>query len=115
MTNILSTKTTTHTRRPCSAVFFRYPQTWVLYCSLPVRRTPPFLSLAAIYSLSVFCHSPFHQDDERLSEDSTILLLRTLLKLACEPGILGAMSVGPSNIDPAFWVRGLFLLGFVVV
>ena len=45
------------------------------------------------------------QDDERLSEDSTIFLLRTLLMLACEPGTLGAMSVGPSNIDPAFWVR----------
>lgn len=38
-----------------------------------------------------------------MSEGSTLLLLRTLMTLACEPGSLGAMSVGPSILDPFFW------------
>eukprot|EP00752_Nemacystus_decipiens_P007679 g6864.t2 len=45
----------------------------------------------------------FMQDGEPLSEESNFLLQRTLLKIACEPGILGAMSVGPSILDPVFW------------
>lgn len=63
-------------------------------------------------SLPSLCRDPlsrtflFSQEGLRLPEGSTILLLRTLMTLACEPGILGAMSVGPSNIDPVFWVRG---------
>eukprot|EP00752_Nemacystus_decipiens_P007682 g6866.t2 len=45
----------------------------------------------------------FKQDGEVLSDDQTILLLRTLMTIGCEPGSIGAMSVGPSNLDPIFW------------
>ncbi|CAM9793594.1 unnamed protein product [Ectocarpus sp. 12 AP-2014] len=43
------------------------------------------------------------QNGVRLDHDDNMLLMRTLLTLACEPGALGAMSVGPSILDPAFW------------
>eukprot|EP00752_Nemacystus_decipiens_P002661 g2489.t1 len=45
----------------------------------------------------------FMQDDVRLGDESNLLLMRTLLTIACEPGALGAMSVGPSILDPVFW------------
>ncbi|CAM9741762.1 unnamed protein product [Ectocarpus fasciculatus] len=45
----------------------------------------------------------FKQNEVRLEHDDNMLLMRTLLTLACEPGALGAMSVGPSILDPAFW------------
>lgn len=40
------------------------------------------------------------QNEVRLEHDDNMLLMRTLLTLACEPGALGAMSVGPSILDP---------------
>ncbi|CAB1104331.1 unnamed protein product [Ectocarpus sp. CCAP 1310/34] len=45
----------------------------------------------------------FQQNGVRLEHDDNMLLMRTLLTLACEPGALGAMSVGPSILDPVFW------------
>ncbi|CAB1103907.1 TYR [Ectocarpus sp. CCAP 1310/34] len=45
----------------------------------------------------------FQQDGVRLEHDDNMLLMRTLLTLGCEPGALGAMSVGPSILDPVFW------------
>eukprot|EP00752_Nemacystus_decipiens_P002672 g2500.t1 len=45
----------------------------------------------------------FLQDGEPLGYDKNLLIMRTLLTIACEPGALGAMSVGPSILDPVFW------------
>eukprot|EP00752_Nemacystus_decipiens_P002673 g2501.t1 len=45
----------------------------------------------------------FMQNGEPLGYDENILIMRTLLTVACEPGALGAMSVGPSILDPVFW------------
>lgn len=44
------------------------------------------------------------QDGERLDEDTTMLLLRQLMVVGCEPGWVGAMSTGASPLDPIFWV-----------
>ncbi|CAN0296786.1 unnamed protein product [Pylaiella littoralis] len=46
----------------------------------------------------------FMQDGTRLDEDSTMLLLRQLMVIGCEPGKMGAMSTGASPLDPIFWV-----------
>lgn len=44
------------------------------------------------------------QDGERLSNEQTLLLLRVMMVIACEPGEVGAMSGGASPSDPIFWV-----------
>ncbi|CAM9966345.1 unnamed protein product [Scytosiphon promiscuus] len=46
----------------------------------------------------------FMQDGERLDDDSTMLLLRQMMVIGCEPGKVGAMSTGASPMDPIFWV-----------
>lgn len=53
-------------------------------------------------------HSPHFQipsqDGKPLTHDQTILLLRQLFIISCEPGTLGGMTVGPSPLDPLFMV-----------
>ena len=44
------------------------------------------------------------QDGEPLPREQTLLLLRELFLIACEPGTLGGMTVGPSPLDPLFMV-----------
>ena len=46
----------------------------------------------------------FPQDGKPLTQDQTVLLLRQLFLVACEPGTLGGMTVGPSPLDPLFMV-----------
>lgn len=46
----------------------------------------------------------FMQDDERLSDEESLLLMRYLIKLGCEPASVGYMSTGASPLDPIFWV-----------
>lgn len=58
----------------------------------------------------------FDQDGQRMSEDETLLLLRTMMVIACEPGSVGAMSTGVSPSDPIFWVmHPIFEKGFHVL
>lgn len=44
------------------------------------------------------------QDGVRMTDEQTLLLLRTMMSVACEPGSIGAMSGGASPADPIFWV-----------
>lgn len=44
------------------------------------------------------------QDGVRLDDDSTVLLLRHVVKLGCEPSALGSMVGGISPLDPLFFV-----------
>lgn len=46
----------------------------------------------------------FYQDGVRLDEDSTMLLLRSLMMIGCEPNKVGAMATGVAPLDPIFWV-----------
>eukprot|EP00903_Cladosiphon_okamuranus_P010576 g10001.t1 len=46
----------------------------------------------------------FMQDGQKLTQDQTVFLLRQLFIIACEPGTLGGMAVGPSPLDPLFMV-----------
>lgn len=44
------------------------------------------------------------QDGKRMDHDSSMLLMRKLVKLGCEPRAVGYMSGGASPMDPIFWV-----------
>eukprot|EP00903_Cladosiphon_okamuranus_P009855 g9365.t1 len=51
----------------------------------------------------------FLKDGERISDEETLLLMRYMVKIGCEPGSVGAMSTGSSPLDPIFWtLHGLF-------
>lgn len=58
-----------------------------------------YLSVHALYPSSTIS-----QDGERLDDEDNFFLMRTLLKIGCEPGAIGAMSGGASPSDPIFWV-----------
>ncbi|CAB1114283.1 unnamed protein product [Ectocarpus sp. CCAP 1310/34] len=45
----------------------------------------------------------FMQEGERLDEESTMLLLRQMMVIGCQPGKVGAMSTGAAPLDPIFW------------
>lgn len=45
-----------------------------------------------------------YQDGVRLDEDSTMLFLRQIMVIACEPHKVGAMATGAAPLDPIFWV-----------
>ena len=47
---------------------------------------------------------PLHQDGARLDQGSTMLLLRQMMSIGCEPGKVGVMSTGAAPLDPIFWV-----------
>lgn len=44
------------------------------------------------------------QDGVRLGDDETMLLLRYIVKLGCEPGAVGTLCGGSSPMDPIFWI-----------
>lgn len=46
----------------------------------------------------------FDQDGVRIDEDSTMLLLRQIMVIGCEPNKVGAMCTGSAPLDPIFWV-----------
>ncbi|CAM9833779.1 unnamed protein product [Ectocarpus sp. 12 AP-2014] len=46
----------------------------------------------------------FIQDDHRMSDEQAMFLMRTLVKIGCEPGAVGMMSTAASPVDPIFWV-----------
>ncbi len=47
---------------------------------------------------------PLFQEGTRLDQDSTMLLLRQMMVIGCEPGKVGVMSTGAAPLDPIFWV-----------
>ncbi|CAM9438226.1 unnamed protein product, partial [Ectocarpus sp. 12 AP-2014] len=46
----------------------------------------------------------FIQDNHRMSDEHAMFLMRTLVKIGCEPGAVGMMSTAASPVDPIFWV-----------
>ncbi|CAB1108753.1 unnamed protein product [Ectocarpus sp. CCAP 1310/34] len=46
----------------------------------------------------------FIQDDHRVSDEHAVFLMRTLVKIGCEPGAVGIMSTAASPVNPMFWV-----------
>ncbi|CAN0307687.1 unnamed protein product [Ectocarpus sp. 6 AP-2014] len=46
----------------------------------------------------------FIQDGRRMSDEHAMFLMRTLVKIGCEPGAVGTMSSTASPVDPLFWV-----------
>lgn len=68
--------------------FFPTPRTSPLYIDPPPPQTPIHLC----------------QDGVRLPDEETMLLLRVILKIGCEPGSLGTVVTNASPMDPLFWL-----------
>lgn len=62
---------------------------------MPPRATPYLLHHPAVCA---------KQDGVRLGDDATMLLLRHVVKLGCEPSAVGAMIGGASPMDPLFFM-----------
>lgn len=60
--------------------------------------------LAYRTSVVPLCDNHLPQDGVRMDDESTMQLLRALVKLGCEPRSVGYMSGGASPMDPIFWV-----------
>lgn len=61
-----------------------------------------FMATHRYYTPPLFMR--LYQDGARLDEDSTMLLLRQMMVIGCEPRKVGAMSTGSAPLDPIFWV-----------
>lgn len=74
----------------------------------PVVRAHSILKLALTVVSPVPCtilpNPSTSKDGEVLPPAQTMVLLRELLVVACTPGTMGGMAVGPSPLDPIFWM-----------
>lgn len=64
---------------------------------VPVRRWP---SALLVVGRLFPCSSVPHKDDHRMSDEHAMFLMRTLVKIGCEPGAVGMMSTAASPVDP---------------